>query len=71
MVDTGRPHLGQSSFVLVIQAWAYVLIVAGIWFTIAPWWLRDLIEFATATHNRIRVGRGSGWPSQFSSSRSA
>ena len=25
MVDTGRPHLGQSPFVLVIQAWAYVL----------------------------------------------
>ena len=56
MVDTGRPHLGQSSFVLVIQAWAYVLIIAGMWFTIAPWRLRDLIEFATATRNRIRIG---------------
>jgi hypothetical protein len=56
MLDTGRPHLDQSSFVLVIQAWAYVLIVAGIWFTIAPWRLRDLIEFATATENRIRIG---------------
>ena len=44
MVDTGRPHLGQSPFVLVIQAWAYVLVVAGIWFTITPWKLRDLIE---------------------------
>jgi hypothetical protein len=56
MLDTGRPHLDQSSFVLVIQAWAYVLIVAGMWFTIAPWRLRDLIEFATATENRIRIG---------------
>jgi hypothetical protein len=56
MLDTGRPHLGQSPFVLVIQAWAYVLIVAGIWFTITPWKLRDLIEFATATENRIRIG---------------
>jgi len=56
MVDTGRPHLGESPFVLVIQAWAYVLIVAGIWFTITPWKLRDLIEFATATENRIRIG---------------
>ncbi|MEJ0089430.1 MAG: hypothetical protein WDM80_06770 [Limisphaerales bacterium] len=54
MLDTGRPHLGQSPFVLLIQAWAYVLIVAGMWFTIAPWRLRDLIEFATATANRIR-----------------
>ena len=58
MVDTGRPHLGQSPFVLVIQAWAYVLIVAGIWFTITPWKLRDLLEFATATENRIRIGSG-------------
>ncbi|MDD5141389.1 MAG: hypothetical protein PHY43_14155 [Verrucomicrobiales bacterium] len=56
MVDTGRPHLGQSPFVLLIQVWAYVLIVLGIWFTITPWKLRDLIEFATATENRIRVG---------------
>jgi hypothetical protein len=30
MVDTGRPHLDQSPFVLVIQAWAYVFVVAGI-----------------------------------------
>src|SRR6478736_3143999 len=37
MVDTGRPYLGQSPFVLVIQAWAYVLILAGIWFTVTPW----------------------------------
>src|SRR5476649_2617519 len=56
MVDTGRPHLGESHWVLVIQAWAYLLIVAGIWFTITPWKLRDIIEFATATENRIRVG---------------
>jgi hypothetical protein len=26
------------------------------WFTIAPWRLRDLIEFGTATENRIRIG---------------
>lgn len=56
MLDTGRPHLGQSPFVLLIQAWAYVLIIAGMWFTIAPWRFRDLIEFATATANRIRFG---------------
>jgi hypothetical protein len=56
MVDTGRPHLGETHWVLVIQIWAYLLIVMGIWFTIAPWKLRDLIEFATATQNRIRIG---------------
>ena len=58
MVDTGRPHLGESLFVPVIQVWAYVLVVAGIWFTITPWRLRDLLEFATATETRVRIGSG-------------
>jgi len=55
MVDTGRPHLGESPFVLVIQAWAYVLILAGIWFTITPWKLRDFLNFATANESRVRL----------------
>jgi hypothetical protein len=54
MVDTGRPHLGESPFVLVIQAWAYVFVVLGIWFTITPWKLRDVLEWATATESRTR-----------------
>ena len=58
MVDTGRPHLGESPFVLVIQTWAYVLVVAGIWFTVTPWKLRDLLEFATANETRVRIGSG-------------
>ena len=58
MVDTGRPHLGESPFVLVIQAWAYVLVLAGIWFTITPWRLRDLINWATATESRTRFLSG-------------
>ena len=56
MVDTGRPHLGESPFVLVFQGLAYVYIVAGICFTIWPWKLRDLIQFATATETRVRLG---------------
>ena len=56
MVDTGRPHLGQSSWVLVIQVWAYVLVIAGIWFTVTPWKLRDILNWATATGDRIRIG---------------
>ena len=56
MVDTGRPHLDQSPFVLVIQVWAYLLVVAGIWFTVTPWKLRDLLEFATANETRVRIG---------------
>jgi hypothetical protein len=58
MVDTGRPHLGESPLVLVIQAWAYVLVVAGIWFTITPWRLRDLLDFATANDTRVRISSG-------------
>ncbi len=55
MVDTGRPHLDQSPFVLLIQTWAYVLVVAGIWLTITPWKLRDFINWATATEGRTRM----------------
>jgi len=56
MVDTGRPHLGETPWVLVIQVWAYVLVVAGIWFTITPWRLRDFLNWATATEERILIG---------------
>ena len=56
MVDTGRPHLPDTAWVLVIQTWAYVLVIAGIWFTISPWRLRDLLEWATASEQRVRVG---------------
>ena len=56
MVDTGRPHLGQSPWVLVIQIWAYALVIAGIWFTVTPWKLRDILNWATATEDRIRIG---------------
>ncbi|HLX95314.1 MAG TPA: hypothetical protein VKU37_06200 [Verrucomicrobiae bacterium] len=56
MVDTGRPHLGETPWVLVIQAWAYLLVVAGIWFTVTPWKLRDVLNWATATDTRVRVG---------------
>src|SRR5271154_2764906 len=54
MVDTGRPHLGDSPWVLVIQGWAYVFIVLGIYFTVTPWRMRDLINWATATEKRTR-----------------
>jgi hypothetical protein len=58
MVDTGRPHLGESPFVVVIQAWAYVFVVLGIWLTITPWKLRDILNWATATEARTRLISG-------------
>ncbi|HLX68216.1 MAG TPA: hypothetical protein VKV04_01195, partial [Verrucomicrobiae bacterium] len=41
MVDTGRPMLGKTCWALVIQVWAYAMVVAGIWLTLSPWRLRD------------------------------
>jgi hypothetical protein len=40
---------------LVVTTWAYVWIVAAIWFTISPWRLRDLIGWMTANAQRIRL----------------
>jgi hypothetical protein len=57
MVDTGRAHLG-SGWVLIFQGWAYVLVVAGIWFTVSPWRLRDLLNWATMDERRIKIGCG-------------
>ncbi|HWW02708.1 MAG TPA: hypothetical protein VNZ64_23615 [Candidatus Acidoferrum sp.] len=56
IVDTGRPHLAQSALVVLVQGWAYVLVVAGIWLTISPWRLRDLLNWTTASEKRIKIG---------------
>jgi hypothetical protein len=56
MVDTGRPMLEVTPWTLVIQTWAYALVVAGIWFTVSPFRLRNLLEWATANEKRVRVG---------------
>jgi hypothetical protein len=58
MVDTGRPHLAESSLVLIIQTWAYLLVIAGIWLTVSPWRLRDFLDWATANEKRIKIGCG-------------
>ena len=56
MVDTGRPHLGETPWVRVIQTWAYLLVAVGIWFTVSPYRCRDTIEWGTANATRIKVG---------------
>lgn len=58
MVDTGRPHLGHTPWVLIWQTWAYAMALGGMWFTISPWRLRDLINWATATEQRTRTVNG-------------
>jgi hypothetical protein len=56
MVDTA--HWADTSWRLVIVTWAYVLVIAGMWFTVSPWRLRDLINWATASESRTRMVSG-------------
>ena len=53
MLDTARWH--DSQWRLVIATWAYIWIIAGMWFTISPWRLRDIIHWATADERRIKL----------------
>jgi hypothetical protein len=53
MVDTAR--WVDTEWRLVIVIWAYVWVFAGMWFTISPWRLRDMIDWATATPGRTRI----------------
>src|SRR6202453_1263866 len=54
MVDSER--WAPTEWRLVIAVWAYLLVVAGMWFTISPWRLRDILQWATANEQRIRLG---------------
>lgn len=54
VVDTAR--WGESSWRLVLVVWAYGMVIAGIWLTVSPWRLRDWLQWATATEQRVRVG---------------
>lgn len=53
MVDTAR--WADSDWRLVITTWAYVLAVAGMWFTISPWRMRDILNWSNATEQRTRI----------------
>lgn len=54
MTDTARWE--DTEWRLVIVVWAYVLVLAGMWFTVSPWRLRDLIQWTTANEKRIKLG---------------
>lgn len=56
MVDSAR--WVDTEWRLVIVTWAYVWVIAGMWFTISPWRLRDLIDWGTANEQRIRLLSG-------------
>ena len=56
MLDAQR--WADSEWRLVIAVWAYMLVVAGMWFTAWPWRLRDFLNWVTASETRTRIGSG-------------
>ena len=54
VTDTAR--WGESPWRLLLVTLAYLWIVAGIWLTVSPWRLRDIIEWKLATDQRVRIG---------------
>ena len=56
MVDAARWE--DTGWRLVISYWAYALVIAGMWFTISPWRLRDLLNWSVATESRTRTLSG-------------
>jgi hypothetical protein len=54
MVDAER--WARSDWRLVLAVWAYLLVVAGMWFTVSPWRMRDILYWATANEERTRLG---------------
>ena len=53
-LDTARWH--DSPWRLILATWAYTWIIAGMWFTISPWRLRDWLGWMTANPQRLKVG---------------
>jgi hypothetical protein len=48
----------ESDWRLVIVTWAYAMVLAGMWFTISPWRLRDILNWSVATESRTRLTSG-------------
>ena len=57
-LTTDKARLVETDWRIVMVSWAYVWIFLGMWFTISPWRLRDLIQWATANPGRIRMLSG-------------
>jgi len=56
MVDTA--HWSDTSWRLVMTVWAYGFVFLGMWITISPWRMRDIILWMTATEGRVRLTNG-------------
>jgi len=53
ITDTAR--MVETDWRLVLVTWAYVWVFAGMWLTISPWRLRDIIDWSTASEQRTRL----------------
>jgi len=56
MLDTAR--WADTQWRLVFSVWAYVMILAGMWWTISPWRVRDLVNWAVADERRLKMWAG-------------
>ena len=56
MVETAR--WAETPWRLVITTWAYIWVLVGMWFTVSPWKMRDIINWATANDQRTRLLSG-------------
>jgi hypothetical protein len=54
-VTLNHTRWADSPWRLVLVVWAYTWVVAGMWFTVSPFRLRDLIHWTTASDQRLRV----------------
>ena len=51
-----RTRWADSPARLILVIWAYTWVICGMWFTISPWRLRDILNWWTATSGRLRAG---------------
>ena len=51
-----RTRWEESPARLVLVVLAYMWVIGGMWFTISPWRLRDIINWWTANESRFRIG---------------
>ena len=55
---TDSARMVETDWRLVLVTMAYVFVFAGMWFTISPWRLRDIIDWGTASEQRTRLLNG-------------
>ncbi len=53
IVDTAR--LNESEWRLVLVTTAYLMVIGGMWFTVSPWRMRNLITWLIADEKRFNV----------------